>query len=83
MNTTLHDLKILPDFFYDVMHGLKDFEVRKNDRDFAVGDQVLLREYSDQRGFTGRMLHRRIKYRLLGGQYGVAKDYVVLGLEKI
>lgn len=40
-----HDLKIWPKYFNVVQRGDKSFEVRKNDRAFAVGDTLKLREW--------------------------------------
>ena len=34
----LHELKILPENFEDITAGRKDFEIRKNDRDYKQGD---------------------------------------------
>ena len=41
----LHDLKTVQPFFDDVISGRKPFEVRFNDRDYQVGEQVRLWEY--------------------------------------
>lgn len=40
-----HKLKIIQPFFDDVKNGIKKFELRENDRDFKVGDEVYLQEY--------------------------------------
>jgi len=40
-----HDLKTWPEYFTPVALGLKTFEIRKNDRNFAVGDTLRLYEY--------------------------------------
>lgn len=40
-----HELKIWPQYFSRVIDGSKTFEVRKNDRGFQPGDEVVLREY--------------------------------------
>lgn len=37
-----HQLKILPQYFQAVSIGDKTFEIRKNDRDFKVGDNIAL-----------------------------------------
>lgn len=44
-----HELKTVQPFFDDVVKGRKTFEVRRNDRDFRVGDMLLLREWDPSR----------------------------------
>ena len=41
-NMKVHNLKIKPQYFKDVVSGIKTFEVRKNDRNFKVGDLMVL-----------------------------------------
>lgn len=85
----LHDLKTYPEYFKDVKAGIKTFEIRKADRNFKVGDELLLREYypddfkefGDKAFYTGEVCHRKITYILKGGQFGIEKDYVVLSLK--
>lgn len=40
-----HVLKIEKHYLDQVIAGNKTFEIRKNDRDFQVGDRVVLQEY--------------------------------------
>lgn len=40
-----HELKLDIKYFDDVKSGKKNFEIRKNDRDFQVGDVLKLRAY--------------------------------------
>lgn len=56
----IHDLKILTEHFIPVHQGLKKAEVRYNDRDFKVGDYLILREYCSEVGYSGRIVQRRI-----------------------
>ncbi|WP_278535042.1 DUF3850 domain-containing protein [Delftia acidovorans] len=49
-----HNLKILPQYFTQVVAGTKTAELRFNDRAFAAGQEMLLREWSEAAGFTGR-----------------------------
>lgn len=80
----IHELKTWKQYFVAVFSGLKNFEIRFNDRDFKVGDEVLLKEYDEKEGvYTGRILHRRIDYILHGGQFGLQEGFVILGLNKI
>ena len=36
----LHELKILHEYLVDITIGTKTFELRKNDRDYQVGDLI-------------------------------------------
>lgn len=78
MNT--HELKIAPRWFEDVQSGRKNFEIRRNDRDFKVGDYLLLKEW--ERGkYTGREITRKIQYIYEGdGTYGLSDEFCILGL---
>ncbi|WP_444812245.1 DUF3850 domain-containing protein, partial [Streptococcus canis] len=40
------------EYFEAIMDGTKTFECRYNDRDFKVGDELLLREYDPKKGYT-------------------------------
>ena len=76
-----HDLKCYPNYFEAVKDGTKNFECRYNDRDFQVGDQLRLMEYSEQTGYTGRYLEKTISYVLTDFD-GLADGYVILGLKE-
>lgn len=56
-----HRLKVVQPFFEMLLHG-KNFEVRKNDRDYQVDDLLELGEFQqDQNLFTGRKVYAYIK----------------------
>jgi len=76
------ELKILPEYFAPVAIGEKKFEVRYDDRNFAVGDIIILREYDGEK-YTGKKLSVKITYILRGGAYGIAEGYVVLSITKL
>ncbi|TNY96431.1 DUF3850 domain-containing protein [Vibrio parahaemolyticus] len=85
-----HELKILPQYFDAQLSGAKPFEVRCFDRDYQVGDEILLREihppYNVARpgAYTGRTILLIITYLLSGHDFeGIATGYVVLGTKFI
>ncbi|MCC9885414.1 DUF3850 domain-containing protein [Streptococcus agalactiae] len=77
---TQHSLKCCPEHFAAVKNGSKNFECCYNDRNFQIGDQLSLMEYS-QFGYTGRYLDKTISY-VLEDFEGLADGYVILGLER-
>jgi hypothetical protein len=83
----IHELKTWKEYFSIVYRGDKPFELRKNDRDFCAGHELLLKEYNNEtKEYTGRILHRRITYVYRGGEggdFGLKEGYAILGLEKI
>jgi len=72
-----HHLKILPEYFNAVRLGVKTFEIRKNDRDYKVGDSLLLKEY-DNNAFTGNVVKAIVTYIT---DYAQKDDYVVMAIE--
>ena len=76
-----HKLKIWQPFFVEIISGLKRFEIRKDDRDFQVGDTLSLFEWSpDTQRYTGLFANFRITYKLAGGQFGLEEGYCCLGI---
>lgn len=77
-----HEIKILPKYFDAVMSGAKNFEIRKNDRDYKVGDTLILKEW-DCGKFTGRELERVVGYIYYGdGTYGLSEGHCVMALKQ-
>ena len=75
-----HKLKILPKWYDDVLNERKKFEIRKNDRDYKVGDYLLLQEWEKGK-YTGREMVKEIEYIYHGdGTYGLSEEFCVLGL---
>ena len=80
----IHELKTWQPYFEQVKSGLKTFELRENDRDFKIGDELLLKEYSASHDeFTGNFCHRRVDFILHGGRFGLEDGFCILGLSKI
>lgn len=76
-----HNLKISPMYFSCVKNGSKPFEVRRNDRNFTVGDTLVLREYEPNTGYSGRVLYRTVSYILDDAEY-CKNGFVVLGIQE-
>lgn len=80
-----HVLKTWPQYYEDVESGNKTFEVRKHDRDFKVGDTLLLQEFDPSKKasqqYSGKELEFTITYVLLGGNFGIQEGYVVMGIK--
>lgn len=75
MNT--HTLKVWPEYFESLTNGTKNFEVRKYDRDFKIGDFLILQEYipegrgnNSTPGNTGKEIKKTIDYILHGVNLG-------------
>jgi hypothetical protein len=76
----IHHLKCWPAYFADIRAGRKPFEVRWNDRGYAVGDVLVLKEFDPVAGdFTGEIEARVVSCLFDDVQFGVQRGYVVLG----
>lgn len=79
-----HSLKAWPEFFEKLADGSKTFEARQCDRDFQVGDELELHEFSPVNGFADKpTLLRRISYILRGPSFGIERGWCVMSLQAI
>lgn len=83
-----HQLKIRADFADRVLSGEKTFEIRKNDRDFQCGDEIIFQvvwlsgsacevDVDEEHPLSGKAY--TITYVLSG--WGLKKGYVALGIK--
>lgn len=87
----LHELKILHKYLIDVSLGRKTFELRKNDRDYQVGDLIRfidIREDDTSKfriePYVDENQLYRITYVLKDVEkYGLDKDYCILAIKKL
>lgn len=79
----IHLLKTLPIYFQETWIGLKTFEVRKNDRGFDVADRIVLQEWEQDIGYSGREIVCEATYILKGdgGPLGIREGYCVMAME--
>lgn len=58
----IHEVKIYPQFFEGVITQSKKFEIRFNDRNYQIGDILLLREFCmEKKDYTRRLCLAEIK----------------------
>jgi hypothetical protein len=79
-----HELKITCNFFTDIFFLNKNFEIRKNDRDFKVNDTLILKEYDDiEEQYTGCEAKCKVIYILKSEEFpqGIKEGYCVMGIK--
>ena len=89
----LHELKIEHDYLIDVSKGKKTFELRKNDRDYQVGDLIRFIDIREDDSIANKNQIEpnidentlyRITYVLKDVEkYGLDKDYCILAIKKL
>jgi hypothetical protein len=86
-----HELKTDPDVFQAVWDRKKQYEIRKADRPFAVGDELYLRETfatgaeiaaGRALDYTGRIAYRTIAHILHGPVYGLVDGWVIISFDR-
>jgi len=79
----IHLVKTTEEFFNGVWEYNKTSEIRKNDRNYQVGNILLQQEYNTaERALTGRFVLSHITYVLTAEQYseGLKEGYCMLSL---
>lgn len=88
----LHELKILHKYLVEVDLGKKTFELRKNDRDYQVGDLIrfidIQKDYSTYKNQIEPNIDENTLYRITYvlkdvEKYGLDKDYCILAIKKL
>jgi hypothetical protein len=78
-----HELKTSSSMFNAIASGEKTFELRLNDRDFRVGDILVLRDYDDNI-YTGRWRRVRVTHLTDGSRSGaLVAGYVCMAIKKV
>ena len=83
----IHKLKLNFCYYDDSASGIKAFEIRKNDRNYQVGDVLELREWvwsglEGKGAYTGNAHRKVITYILDDAEY-LRDGYVCLGVAPI
>lgn len=90
----IHELKCDPEVFEATRKGLKNFELRKNDRLFGVDDLLHLREtFHSAKEMSDEISPARLEYTgrhmickvmgILDGGHGLQKGFVAMSIEVI
>ena len=87
----LHELKIKHEYLIEVDMGRKMFELRKNDRDYQVGDLIRFIDIKQSNSdncdcdiYINEDDLYKITYILKDvPEYGLDKDYCILGIKKV
>lgn len=76
-----HELKTWPEPFQAVWDRRKLYEVRPDDRNFCVGDRLVLCEWDPvTQQYTGRRILVDVTYKTSSGQWGIPAGLCVLGI---
>ena len=89
----LHELKIKHKYLTKVTCGIKTFELRKNDRDYQVGDLIRFIDIGPIIPINDKLFcEERIDYDTLYKityilkdvpEYGLEEGYCILGIKKL
>lgn len=76
----MHTLKTWPEHFRQIINGTKQYELRKNDRNFECGDTLLLREWDPEtEQYSGREIYKYVA-GILHKFPGLEEGYVIMSL---
>ena len=73
-----HRLKITSEHFNSIWIHKKTAEMRFNDRNFQIGDKIILREIDELNNFTGNRIYIDITHILTGAEYGIIDGYCMI-----
>ncbi len=77
-----HHIKCWPIYYESLRSGIKNFEVRKDDRNYKEGDKLVIGEYDPEKcNYSGSYIIKEITYKLNGGNFGILPGYCVLGIK--
>ena len=87
---TEHHVKSWKHLYWPIAHGLKTHDLRINDRNYKVGDILILEEYDIEAGeYTGNSTKVQVTY-ITSNQFPCAfssavlpKDYAILSIKLV
>lgn len=77
----IHHIKCWPEYFESIENGIKTFELRKDDRNYKIGDTLVIRDFDpDTATYSGKFLIRIVNYKMSDSLMGLQYGYCILGL---
>lgn len=81
----IHELKVSDEFEEDLFMGVKTFEIRLNDREFQVGDILILKIYNmvtmEYKYPPLDEFYYNVTYILTGEKWGLKPNYCIMSIE--
>lgn len=78
----IHELKIHPEHYKNILLGFKKVEIRFNDRNYQENDLLILNEFDPKtEKYTGCQLKRKVDF-IIKDVAGIEPDYVVMQTSK-
>lgn len=74
----VHHLKTQQPWYDQLVRGEKIFELRRDDRNYAVGDLLFLHEWSEEKGWGTAAFLCAVCGILRGPIFGLAEGWVIL-----
>ena len=81
MPVTVHRIRCGKTFFEEILKGIKPFTLRKDDRNYKVGDILEKVEFDDGKN-TGRTIRQEVIYKL-ENYTGLVDGYCILGTRNL
>lgn len=77
-----HDIKTIQPYFNDIWDGNKTAELRKNDRDYKVGDWIMMREWCPVTGaYSRRVILVEVTHIMSDEKFGLQPGYVMMSIK--
>ena len=81
--TKVHKIKLEFAFCDDVMSGRKNFEVRKNDRGYQLGDRIKFVPVLDGVKAYHDVITKTYEITYILSAWGIQEGYVVFGIKEV
>ena len=77
-----HELKIYPEYYKQILLGLKKVEIRLNDRNYQEGDLLIFNEFDPKTEKYTSFQVKRNQEIIIRDVAGLDPDYVIMQISK-